>query len=201
MQTNYEEKKQEILLAAKKIFGQYGFDKTTLDDISLVVGIKKNSLYYYYPNKQAIFSALINEEAEQIFKTFNKILDSKKSASNKLKDFIKVSGQHQRERAALYTTTVKAFMEIQELIRTMHKDLLDKLSNLLQQILEEGIKNGEFKKHNTKELSCYLLEMTVSIEQREYRISNAEFLHEVDFDKIDNIVLTLVKYINDGIKR
>jgi AcrR family transcriptional regulator len=201
MQRQYQDKKEEILKAAKKVFGQYGFDKTTLDDIARVVGIKKNSLYYYYSNKQALFSALINDEAREVFNSFNKILNSKKSASKKLKDFIKVSGKHQRERASLYTTTVKAFLEIQELIRTMHQDLIDKLSNILNQILQEGIRNGEFRKHNTKELACYLLEMSVAIEQREYQISNAEFMHEVDFDKIDRMIQTIVDYIINGIKR
>jgi AcrR family transcriptional regulator len=61
------EKKKEILKAASDCFARYGYEKTTLDDIGKMVGLNKASLYYYYKNKEAIFSEVVFEETEALF--------------------------------------------------------------------------------------------------------------------------------------
>jgi len=42
------DRKREILAAAGKCFVQYGYEKTTLDDIAAIVGINKASFYYSF---------------------------------------------------------------------------------------------------------------------------------------------------------
>lgn len=57
-------RRRAILEAAGSCFARYGYDKTTLDDIARIVGINKASFYYYFKNKEDIFSELIREEAD-----------------------------------------------------------------------------------------------------------------------------------------
>jgi AcrR family transcriptional regulator len=63
-----------ILNAGLNCFSNYGFEKTTMDDIGKMVGLNKSSLYYYYKNKDEIYYYVIKKEAE-IFTTklLNKI--------------------------------------------------------------------------------------------------------------------------------
>ncbi len=55
-----------ILTAASALFDQFGYQKTTLDDIALRAGIGKGSVYLEFESKEAILFALIldNKRAE-----------------------------------------------------------------------------------------------------------------------------------------
>ena len=43
----FQDKKEQIKKAGIKSFAAYGYNKTTLEDIAGILGMKKNSLYYY----------------------------------------------------------------------------------------------------------------------------------------------------------
>ncbi len=48
-------KREAILAAAEIQFSQYGFRRTTMDDIARETGISRASLYSYFDNKEEIF--------------------------------------------------------------------------------------------------------------------------------------------------
>ncbi|WP_068986704.1 MULTISPECIES: TetR/AcrR family transcriptional regulator [Lysinibacillus] len=62
-----EQRKQihETLLSkSKELFIQYGFSKTSIDDIVNACGIAKGSFYSYYPTKEELFYAVLRREEE-----------------------------------------------------------------------------------------------------------------------------------------
>lgn len=50
-----------ILDAALDVFSQSGFRGSTVDQIATSAGLSKPNLLYYYPSKEAIFTALLSE--------------------------------------------------------------------------------------------------------------------------------------------
>lgn len=66
MQAVIENNKSQLILeGAKTQFSQYGFRKTSLEDIAGAIGISRTSLYSYFPNKDAIFRAVSQEVHER----------------------------------------------------------------------------------------------------------------------------------------
>ncbi len=59
-------KKEEILKAAKKLFGEAGFDAATTREISRVSGINQGLLYYYFGNKEALFESVLDRYFEEL---------------------------------------------------------------------------------------------------------------------------------------
>ncbi|MFA6376110.1 MAG: TetR/AcrR family transcriptional regulator, partial [Candidatus Paceibacterota bacterium] len=55
------ERKLEIIGAAKKRFAKDGYSPTSMDDIARDVGITKASLYYFFKGKEEIFAAIVEE--------------------------------------------------------------------------------------------------------------------------------------------
>ncbi|WP_425039436.1 TetR/AcrR family transcriptional regulator [Primorskyibacter sp. S187A] len=47
-----------ILQAASQSFGQYGYRKTSMEDIARAASMSRPALYQFFPNKEAIFRAL-----------------------------------------------------------------------------------------------------------------------------------------------
>lgn len=50
-----------IICAAQELFGRYGFERTTIDDIARQAGIGKGSIYLEFSNKDEIFMAVVKQ--------------------------------------------------------------------------------------------------------------------------------------------
>lgn len=199
MKSAYDAKREQIKQAAKVFFIQYGYYKTTLEDIARHIGIKKNSLYYYFPNKETLFNELIQNEAEEVFLNIEKALKSCKSASQKMKVFSKRVIYAHVERSNVYSITLQIFLEIGDIIEQSYKGFRKRASSILENILTEGVKSGEFKKHNTTELSEYILTVINSLEYKEFRIAHIDSFDQLDLTKIEKTIMKILDYIIAGL--
>jgi TetR/AcrR family transcriptional regulator len=50
---------EAILVAAGRLFGELGVAGTTMSRLAEEVGLKQSSLYYYFPNREAVTAALV----------------------------------------------------------------------------------------------------------------------------------------------
>ena len=51
--------RERILTAAMQVFGERGYQGASMDEIARRAGSSKGGVYFHFPNKQAIFEALI----------------------------------------------------------------------------------------------------------------------------------------------
>ncbi|WP_284645728.1 TetR/AcrR family transcriptional regulator [Paenibacillus silviterrae] len=56
-----EQKKQEIIEAAKRVFRQQGYDLTSMEDIIENVQMSKGGVYHYFTGKEELFEAILRE--------------------------------------------------------------------------------------------------------------------------------------------
>jgi TetR/AcrR family transcriptional regulator len=61
-----ERRRTEILHAALQAFHRGGYHATTLDDIALLLGVRKTALYHYFPDKEAMLYACHREGLEEV---------------------------------------------------------------------------------------------------------------------------------------
>ena len=73
-----KERKQQIQLAAKKVFLSKGFNDTTMDDIVKTSGMSTGGVYHYYKNKFDILYDIMEEGIEYRMEK-NKIRDLERS--------------------------------------------------------------------------------------------------------------------------
>ncbi len=79
-------KKEQILEAARDIFFKKSFYEATMDDIALLSGVKKPTIYYYFPSKIDLASQLLEVNLKQIFEKISEIV----SKTNNIKQRIKM---------------------------------------------------------------------------------------------------------------
>ena len=53
-----ERRRQKIIVAAKKVFSQKGFNKATMDDIAGEAELSPGTLYLYFKNKEELYASL-----------------------------------------------------------------------------------------------------------------------------------------------
>ncbi len=70
--------RKTIMDAAAQLFAQNGYQGTSIKDIAALMDIGESTLYGYFPGKQEILMAILNEQAEMV--------DSLSAHLNELKD-------------------------------------------------------------------------------------------------------------------
>lgn len=76
--------KRRILEAAANVFSEKGYYGTAVDDIVTESDTSKGSFYHFFPNKQGIFLALIDQMYKELLRRVEKSIDRERGALNKV---------------------------------------------------------------------------------------------------------------------
>ncbi|KUG24769.1 transcriptional regulator, tetr family [hydrocarbon metagenome] len=197
---NYEQKKEQIKEAAKDFIAYYGYHKTTLDDIANKVGIKKNSIYYYFKSKEDLFNEIIIEIYAAKITDYEKASLKSKSTIDKIKTFLLTIVSQKYKESKQYKITPGAFIEIGRIIEESYKELFENTRLLLSTIIREGISTGEFRKHDAEETAKIILEFTQALEFFEYSKTTSKFITESEQKKLEERLVNFIDLIYTGIQ-
>jgi AcrR family transcriptional regulator len=67
--TPQAERREQLLLVARRIFAERGFQATTMDDIAKEAGFTKPILYQYFESKTELYREIVNQTAEKLMYT------------------------------------------------------------------------------------------------------------------------------------
>lgn len=62
----YNERRNEILDVAERLFSTKGYEKCTVNNILDVVGIAKGTFYYYFKSKEEVLDSIIHRVTEMV---------------------------------------------------------------------------------------------------------------------------------------
>lgn len=136
-----EERKNEILDVAEKLFCAKGFDNTTTNDILEEIGIARGTLYYHFKSKEDILDAMIERLTKQMVE---------KAAIIALDESIPVLERLTRTMLSLNIDNEVGDMVMEQIHRPqnalMHQKLehmlLGRVNKLITKIAEDGIRQG-----------------------------------------------------------
>ncbi len=80
----YHKRRSEIVQAARKLFGEQGFDSTTMQQVVRMAGTSIGNCYFYFPNKEALLLVVIKEIIAEIWSAADDVLDRIPSGIEKL---------------------------------------------------------------------------------------------------------------------
>jgi TetR/AcrR family transcriptional regulator len=198
--SKFEEKREEIKNVGRKFFATYGYSKTTLEDIAESLKMKKNSLYYYFDSKEALFRELIEEEVKEHFKIQQEILARNIPADKKLLLSVEELIHFIHERTNKYFIKLSSYIEIEKIVEETFPDYKKKEGRFFREILNLGIEEGVFKKHNTQETAKDISFIIRSVIKNFYCNSELEFMREINFDEIFQKLKRIMKYVVESLK-
>ena len=136
---------REILAGAKKLFGRHGLKKTTMEEIASAAGKGKSTLYYYFPSKNEIFEAVVEDEMKNVVKRIREAVNFSSTAKAKLKAFLQaqitsIIGFHSFKEV-LFDDIVQS-MRMLIAIKSRYEQIQ---IDMIKEILLGGSQSGEFK--------------------------------------------------------
>ncbi len=89
----HEERKDEIMEAAKELFANKGYEKTSVNDVLKRVGIAKGTFYHYFRSKEELLESMVGKMTDLITGHVRKSIDQPgMNALDKLSRLFTVSG-------------------------------------------------------------------------------------------------------------
>jgi TetR/AcrR family transcriptional regulator len=73
--TGGEERRRQLIGHAVRLFGQRGFEGTSLEAVAEAGGVRKQTLLYYFPGKDELFDACNHELAARLASTLEEALE------------------------------------------------------------------------------------------------------------------------------
>jgi AcrR family transcriptional regulator len=83
-----EQRRQEIISAAEKVFFKKGIENSTMDDVAEQAELSKATLYLYFSSKDEIYSAIFSKSQEQLFQAIKNATDELTETRDKISEFI-----------------------------------------------------------------------------------------------------------------
>lgn len=176
-------RKNDIITAAIELFRTNGFENTSINDIAVRAGISKGTFYKHFSDKEELFFECADRVFYNIDNDFKEVLDEKN-----IMDRFKL-------RASLFIKTHKHMIDMLNLARGAYatvpsrkkqklKQIINNLTVPIKNDLDEGVKQGLFKKTDTDTIAHMLMGAS------EYGVYYLEGKSEAEVDQ----------FIEDGIK-
>lgn len=159
---NQDKKRDRIVDVAQKRFAHYGLSKTTMNEIADDLSMSKALLYYYFPDKNSLYFAvlekLFNEHFDEMQEEVQKTDSSAESLTiylHKRHDFIK--------KYFILLEFNKSFSENFAQMKSRFSEIRVKEQAFLTRILTEGAKSGEFKIKDPKKIEELIFDSLIGI--------------------------------------
>jgi len=140
-----EERKEQILRAAERVFAQKGFYQATVSEIAREAGVSDATIYEYFPTKEELLFTIPLDTTRQGQETMAEHLEFIRGAANKLwaiaYGYLRFY-QHNPDYASVALLTLKASREF---LKTEAYQCIRHWSRLIVDVVNEGIASGEFK--------------------------------------------------------
>jgi len=139
-------KRELILEAAMVVFAREGFHKAKVEDIAIEAGIGKGTVYEYFSSKAELFQEMFKEGMETFIRTLHSEIKQISSAREKLRKIAYLHFEFIIKHRDLAKITMENQGQCGEDFRKWIFRMQSKKMEYIRSIIEEGVKNGEFRK-------------------------------------------------------
>ena len=155
------QKQQKILEAAKEIFFREGYYGTSIEMITEKADVSTGTFYLYFKNKIEIYKALQNEGLELLVDSMTRVvswpgLSALAKFSEMARTYFRYYYEHREyfDIMAILSATPAELKETQSEISKIVDGKVYNLLKLVEGVLIEGVKNGEFVPMDTWKATC-----------------------------------------------
>ncbi|MBI9106414.1 MAG: TetR/AcrR family transcriptional regulator [Spirochaetales bacterium] len=155
---NPDERRREIIQAAKTLFQTREYEKTTMSEIMKILNIAKGTIYHYFSSKEELLEAVVQDLVQEDLHKKQELISrpgyKKMNALEKLKTLLtsgNIADGNEEILEHLHTSG-NTILHTRQLAY-----YLNELAPLYARVVQEGCEEGIFKVANPLECSEFIL--------------------------------------------
>jgi len=198
---NADVKRIKILEAATRRFSHFGMAKTTMSEIAKDLNFSKALLYYYFPDKNSLYSAVfeyvIDKMIEDIEEVIDKGGDFEEIMMYSIDMRVKIINQYYN----LFEYTMKMVKELPDELEQVFKESYLREVEIIEKILKIGIDAGEIQVEDINETARILLYSLFGMRMGILKdMKNMLFPTKEEFDHILSLQKKMMKIFLNGLR-
>jgi AcrR family transcriptional regulator len=136
----------QLLAIARRLFAQKGYDATSMRDIAEAAQITKAALYYYFPNKDALYERVVIESMAALLGEVQVAVARVRTPTERVRAFLRASAESMDQRRDQWVAGSNAFWQAgatgRRGLALQHRDDYEQL---LRSCIQDGIASGELR--------------------------------------------------------
>jgi AcrR family transcriptional regulator len=190
----------QILSAAQKHFAMYGLEKSTMREIASDLNISKGALYYYFSDKEQLYKAVVEKEQEEFIQLLTENLSLMSDPKEMLLEYIEIRMKYFRNMLNLSRFRLQDFRNLKPLIGDTWIQFQTKEVEIIEQILNIGIKQNIFFIENPNKVAQLFLDILKGLRKNELHEKELFYLNEDEYSGLVNRTFDFVKIFIKGLK-
>jgi len=138
-----EDKRQQLLWAAVRVFARKGFHASRVGDIAEEAGVAHGLLYHYFSSKDEVLQTVFRENWSELLQRFEQVDASEEPADEKLRGIVKILLRTWRNDPDLVTVMVREVGRSAQLATQV--EVIGEGFAVIERVIREGQADGVFR--------------------------------------------------------
>ena len=177
-----------ILKAAQKRLGLYGYEKTTMQEIATDIAMSKASLYYYFPDKESLFKAVIENEQKEYYLLLERRIAELNEADEMIMELVEIRHSLFRKFLNLSKFRLSDNHTFKPLLKDLYNRMREIETEILTTIFNKGKQSGIFQFENASDLALLFSDLLQGIRIMEMKRLNQS---ELTLESNDHLIKML----------
>jgi len=177
-------KVQIIIETAQKRFGLFGIEKTSMQDIADDLKLSKASLYYYFPDKESLYKAVIEKEQNEFIKEITEKVLSINEPDSLLREYVTTRLSYFRTLLNLSRLRLEAYSDLKPVFRETMIQFKEKEKGIILKIFNDGINKEVFFIQDVDKTASLFLDLLKGLRISVVNDKKTLFIEDEEYDKL-----------------
>jgi AcrR family transcriptional regulator len=188
-----DQTREKILSVAARMFGRYGFQKTTVDEIAHTAHKAKGSVYYYFRSKEELFIAVVTQEISILKSGLTRVILNSQDATGMIRSYM-MSRMTLMKDAENYHESLKVnFVDDFGFLNDCREDFTRFEIDLMRAILDRGVRENKFTIKDTHATAQVIILAMKAIE--------IPFYHQNKIGEYEQTIIELLDILIKGLEK
>lgn len=198
---NADVKRIKILEAATRRFAHFGMAKTTMSEIAKDLNFSKALLYYYFPDKNSLYSAVFEYVIDKMIEEIEAVIDKGGNFEEIMMYSIDMRVKAINQYYNLFEYTMKMVKELPDELEQVFQESYLREVEIIEKILQIGIDTGEIRVDDLNETARILLYSLFGMRMGILKdMKNMLFPTKEEFDHILSLQKKMMKIFLNGLR-
>jgi AcrR family transcriptional regulator len=164
-------RRSALLESARKVFGQCGFERATMERIAQEAGVAKGTTYLYYSSKQSIYDEALNEGMAELEELTHTRLDQAATLREAIAGFISARVDYflgRREFFRMYVAAVAGHVSEGHSRPSEFRSIINRQTRRLEAAIAEAIARGEIRAVDPTATALAIFDLTRGMVARKF---------------------------------
>jgi AcrR family transcriptional regulator len=189
-----------IIETSQKRFGLFGVEKTSMREIADDLKLSKASLYYYFPDKESLYKAVVQKEQNEFINKITERILSIEEPEQLLREYATARQSYFRTLLNLSRLRLETYSDLKPALRETIQIFKEKEKEIIKKIFDKGINGGIFFISDTDQTASLFLDLLRGLRVTVVKEKETMVIEEEEYDLLLEKTIAFTNMFVKGLK-